>query len=102
MTPAPLLKQALLAAGFTVEEPRPVMAVTAESFQPPTGLPHVDVGAVADEPSLLCAAQVQNTAYQAGNATDADVNRLRRRVASSRPADEWSSHAWAAGLWGRV
>ena len=80
VTPAPLLEQALLAGGFTVDRRLPVMAVTPESFQPPAGLADVDVGAVADEPSLLAAAHVQNAAYQAAEATDADVNRLRRLV----------------------
>ncbi len=80
VTPAPQLEQALLDGGFTIEEPRPVMAVTSESFQPPAGLLHIDVGAVADEPSLLSAANVQNAAYQVADATDADVNRLRRLV----------------------
>lgn len=80
VTPAPLLEQALQAGGFTVDRRLPVMAVTPESFQPPAGLAHVDVGAVVDEPSLLAAAHVQNAAYQVAEATDADMNRLRHLV----------------------
>lgn len=68
------------ASGFTVDRRLPVLAVTPTTFQPSARLADVDVGMVADEPSLLAAAQVQNAAYQVAEATAADVNRLRRLV----------------------
>ena len=80
VTPAPLLEHALLERGFTVDRRLPILAVTPKTFQPPAGLVDIDVGMVADEPSLLAAAQVQNAAYQVAEATAADVDRLRRLV----------------------
>lgn len=80
VTPVPLLEHALLAGGFIVDRRLPVLAVTPKTFRPPVGLADCDVGIVADESSLLAAAQVQNAAYQVAEATAADVSRLRRLV----------------------
>lgn len=82
VTPAPSLERALRAAGFALEPPIPVLAVTPAAFRAPAPPPGIDVRLVTETADLHAAAEVQSQAYSDQPATEADVARLRRLVAA--------------------
>jgi len=76
---APAVEEALVAAGFCVEDRLALMTVVKSGSKPtvePDGIMLVNV---TDEGDLRETAQVQNEAYGGGEA-DADVVRLRRTI----------------------
>jgi ribosomal protein S18 acetylase RimI-like enzyme len=77
---APAVEEALVAAGFCVEDRLALMTVVKSGSKPtvePDGIMLVNV---TDEGDLRETAQVQNEAYGGGEADDADVTRLRRTI----------------------
>ena len=77
---APALEATLARSGFAREGELPLMCCTRETLRPgdlPDGV-ECELALRAD--ALREAAEVQNAAYSAGPATDADVARLRRTV----------------------
>ncbi|NUT52684.1 MAG: GNAT family N-acetyltransferase [Saccharothrix sp.] len=80
LRPAPAVDAALEAAGFTVDQLLPMMAVDEVAVPPtPAGL---EVAAVTSDEDLLAVSVVQNTAFGVGAAAgEEDVARQRRLLA---------------------
>jgi ribosomal protein S18 acetylase RimI-like enzyme len=78
---APAVQDALLQAGFTTEARLPIMTCAPSQLREMTPPGEVELGTVAGGDALREAAEVQNAAYGAARATDADVARLEDTVA---------------------
>lgn len=78
----PAVQPALLAAGFTAERHLPIMVCHPRQVLDLVTPPGVELLLAHTEDQLWAAAEVQNEAYGADAAQDADVARLRRVVAS--------------------
>ncbi|WP_447006223.1 GNAT family N-acetyltransferase [Saccharothrix isguenensis] len=75
LRPAPLIDEVLAAAGFTVDQLLPMMAVDVLNAPPlPAGLV---LEAVTSDADLLAVSVVQNTAFGVGTAGEEDVARQR-------------------------
>ncbi|MEV4175873.1 GNAT family N-acetyltransferase [Nonomuraea sp. NPDC049709] len=75
---APQVEDALLAAGFTPEARYPLLVCSPDGVADADGPGAVRVELVRDEPRLRQVAAVMNEAFEAPEATDHDVERLRR------------------------
>ncbi|MFC4011321.1 GNAT family N-acetyltransferase [Nonomuraea purpurea] len=75
---APTLEDALLAAGFTAEGRYPLLVCPPQDVVEAPVDPAVRVALVTDDPGLWKVAGVMNAAFEAPEATEHDVARLRR------------------------
>ncbi|TMR24291.1 GNAT family N-acetyltransferase [Nonomuraea turkmeniaca] len=75
---APKVEDALLAAGFTPEGRYPLLVCPPDEVVDAPGDAAVQVALVADDPGLWGVARVMNEAFEAPEATEHDVARLRR------------------------
>lgn len=75
---APKVEDALLAAGFTPEDRYPLLVCPPGEVVDAPADTAVRVALVADDPGLRQVAQVMNEAFEAPEATEHDVARLRR------------------------
>ncbi|MEV0143915.1 MULTISPECIES: GNAT family N-acetyltransferase [unclassified Nonomuraea] len=75
---APKVEEALLAAGFTPEDRFPLLVCPPDEVVDAPADAAVRVGLVADDAGLCQVARVMNEAFQAPEATEHDVARLRR------------------------
>ncbi|MFI6504223.1 GNAT family N-acetyltransferase [Nonomuraea typhae] len=77
---APEVEAALLAAGFVPEGRFPLLVCPPEQVIDAAADPAVEVSPVTTDAGLLAAAQVMNAAFEAPEATEHDVARLRRLI----------------------
>jgi len=79
---APAVEAVLLAAGFVTDARLPMMTCTSAQLRQSPPPPAVEILIVAERDTLREAAAVQNAAYDAPVATEADIVRLEHTVAA--------------------